>query len=163
MSGSTTNQASLVPPALLSGIDDGNDRPAALRALMHGIDRHEHRLIADCCRRYAAHRRLGMADGVNITIIAPNLWRPATRAPTGRHVCTISTIRRQTRKTRSRRTDLESARTTRTGWCQAVYCYGSNERRRSHLNRQATQTLKQLTRPTRPTPAARYTQPRVRH
>src|SRR5262249_58210781 len=71
------NQASLVPPALLSRIDDGNDRPAALRALMHGVDRHENRRIADCRRRYAAHRRLGMAVGGAVGVVEHDLAAPA--------------------------------------------------------------------------------------
>src|SRR5262249_11928372 len=75
-------QPRLVPPARLSRIDDGNDRPAALRALMHGVDRHEHRRIADCRRRYAAHRRLGMAVVVHIGVVEHDLAAPAQGAST---------------------------------------------------------------------------------
>ena len=53
----TGNASKLVPqPALFARIDDGDARPAALRALMHGVDRDEHGGIADRGRRDAADR-----------------------------------------------------------------------------------------------------------
>ena len=46
---------------------------AAGRALMHSVDRDEHRRIADRRRRHAAHRRLGMAVMVYVGIIEHDL------------------------------------------------------------------------------------------
>src|SRR5712692_9146949 len=54
-------------------VDDGDDRAAALGALVHGVDRHEHRRIADCGGRDAADCGFGMAMVVDIRIIEHDL------------------------------------------------------------------------------------------
>src|SRR5476651_155936 len=53
-----------------------------MRPLMHGIDRYEHRGIADrkCC--HAAHRRLGMAVMVDVGIVEHDLPPSARQAGT---------------------------------------------------------------------------------
>ena len=47
-------------------VHDGHHRAAALRPLVHGIDRDEHGGIADGRRRDAADRALGMAVVVDV-------------------------------------------------------------------------------------------------
>src|SRR5436305_10242750 len=74
------NQPSLVPPGLIPRVDDGNNGPAARRTLMHRIDRHEHRRIADRRRRHAAYGGLGMAVVVHVGIIEHDLPAAAQRA-----------------------------------------------------------------------------------
>src|SRR5262249_40949917 len=64
-----------------AGIDDGDDRTAALRPLVHGIDRHEDCRIADRCRRDAADRTLRVAMMMNVGVIQHDLPAPAHPAP----------------------------------------------------------------------------------
>src|SRR5262245_6839746 len=59
--------------ALIPRIDDGNDRSPALRALMHGIDRYEHRRIADGRCRHAADRGFCMAVMMHIGVVEHDL------------------------------------------------------------------------------------------
>src|ERR1700730_17401450 len=51
-----------------SGIDNGNDRPAAVRTLVHRVDRYEHRRVADRRCRDAADRGLRVPMGMNVRI-----------------------------------------------------------------------------------------------
>src|SRR5260370_8704420 len=62
-------------------LDNRDHRTAAMRALMHGIDRHEHRRIADRQRRHPADRGLGMAVIVDGGIVDPDLPPPPRRTP----------------------------------------------------------------------------------
>src|ERR1700688_1585873 len=72
--------ARIVPVSLLQ-LNNRDHRTAAMRALMHGVNRHEHCGVADRQRRHAAHRRLGMAVMMDIGIIQHDLAPPAQRAP----------------------------------------------------------------------------------
>src|SRR5690349_20713837 len=65
--------------ALFSRVDDGNDRSPALRALMHGIDRYEHRRISDGRRRHATDRGFRMAVMMHIGVVEHDLAASAQR------------------------------------------------------------------------------------
>ena len=66
--------------ASFADIDDRDHRAAALRSLMHGVDRHEHRRIADRRRGDAANGRLGMAVMMHVGIVEHDLAAAAQRA-----------------------------------------------------------------------------------
>ena len=67
-------------PVARAGIDDGDARSAALRALMHGIDGDEHGGIADRRGGDAADRALGMAMPGHVGIVEHDLAAAAQRA-----------------------------------------------------------------------------------
>ena len=67
-------------PALLAGIDDSDHRPAAVRPLVHRIDRDEHRRIADRRRGDAAHRALRMPVVVHVRVVEHDLTPAAQEA-----------------------------------------------------------------------------------
>src|ERR1700733_6079385 len=58
---------------LLAGVDDGDARAAALGPLVHGVDRDEHRRIADRGGGDAADRAFGMAMPGHIGIVEHDL------------------------------------------------------------------------------------------
>src|SRR5215471_21292392 len=61
------------------GINDGNAGAAALRSLVHGVDRHEHCRVADRSSRHPADRRLGMTVVMHVGIVEHDL-PPATQS-----------------------------------------------------------------------------------
>src|SRR3989442_13657626 len=61
-------------------IDDGDDGTAAVRSLVHGIDRDEDGWISDRRRRHAADRRLGVAMVVDVGVVEHDLASAAQRA-----------------------------------------------------------------------------------
>src|SRR5262249_26998493 len=76
----TTSAASLPNPALLSDVDDGDHRTAALGTLMHRVDGNEHGRIPDGRRRHPADRRLGMTMVMHVGIVQHDLPPPAQGA-----------------------------------------------------------------------------------
>src|SRR6202034_2738505 len=66
--------------ALFAGVDDGDAGSATLRSLVHGVDRHEHRRIADRRRSEAADRGLDMAMPGHVGIVEHDLAPPAQLA-----------------------------------------------------------------------------------
>jgi hypothetical protein len=69
---------------LFAQIDDGDDRAAALRALVHGVNRNEYGGIADRGRRHATNGCLGMTMVMHVGIIEHDLTAPAQgAAPVG--------------------------------------------------------------------------------
>lgn len=71
---------SLVTPggALFTNVDDGDDRPAAVRTLVHRIDGNKHGRIAERCRRNTADGGLRVAMMVNVRIVEHDL-APASK------------------------------------------------------------------------------------
>src|SRR5258708_32780711 len=67
-------------PSSRADVDNGDDRTAALRALMHGVDGHENSRIADRCRRDAAHRGLDVTMPRHIGTVHHDLAPAAQRA-----------------------------------------------------------------------------------
>src|SRR6185437_12280555 len=65
--------APVVRSTLLSGVDDGDARAAALRPLMHGVDGHEHGRIADRGGGNAADRALGVTMPRHVGIVEHDL------------------------------------------------------------------------------------------
>src|SRR5580658_1907678 len=65
--------ALLLMAASFARIDDGDAGAAALRALMHGVDRDEHGWVADRHRGDAADRGLGVAMPRHVGIVEHDL------------------------------------------------------------------------------------------
>src|SRR5215831_20886618 len=59
--------------SLVADVHDGNDRPAAVRPLVHRVDRDEDGRIADGGRGDAADGGLGMAVVVDVRVIEHDL------------------------------------------------------------------------------------------
>src|SRR4051812_12227275 len=65
---------------LVADIDDGDHRSAAVRTLVHRIDRDEHRRVADGCSRDAADSTLGVPVMMDVGIIEHDLSPAAQHA-----------------------------------------------------------------------------------